>query len=143
MYNDVLTLINAGDYELADMLHKIDALWLRSYLTDAERDDLSQKARDGANPDNSLGPVLERVKNLEVNYADLLTRIEALEGAEPPVPPVDPEDFPEWKQPLGYADAYKKGDKVTYNGKNWVSTIDGNVWAPGVSGWEEYKAATV
>lgn len=34
-------------------------------------------------------------------------------------------------------DAYAKGDRVTDNGKVWESTIDGNVWAPGVSGWRE------
>ena len=31
---------------------------------------------------------------------------------------------------------YSKGDKVTHNGKMWVSTIDNNVWEPGVYGWE-------
>ena len=30
-----------------------------------------------------------------------------------------------------------KGDKVTYNGKTWVSTVDNNVWAPETYGWEE------
>ena len=46
--------------------------------------------------------------------------------------------FP-WSQPQGAHDAYKKGDKVTHNGKTWVSTIDANVWEPGVYGWEEAK----
>lgn len=32
---------------------------------------------------------------------------------------------------------YSKGDKVTHNGKTWRSTIAGNVWEPGVYGWEE------
>ncbi|WP_270217645.1 carbohydrate-binding protein [Dorea longicatena] len=32
---------------------------------------------------------------------------------------------------------YAKGDKVTHNGKTWISTADGNVWEPGVYGWEE------
>jgi hypothetical protein len=46
--------------------------------------------------------------------------------------------IPEWEQPDS-TNPYSKGDKVTYNGKTWVSTIDGNVWAPGVYGWEEVK----
>lgn len=37
----------------------------------------------------------------------------------------------------GMTDAYAKNAKVTYNGKTWVSTIDNNVWAPGVYGWTE------
>ena len=32
---------------------------------------------------------------------------------------------------------YAKGDKVTHNGKTWISTTDNNVWEPGVYGWEE------
>lgn len=47
------------------------------------------------------------------------------------------EEYPAWQQPQGAYDAYKKGDKVTHNNKRWVSTMDGNVWAPGVHGWEE------
>ena len=33
--------------------------------------------------------------------------------------------------------SYAKGDKVTYNGKTWVSEVDNNIWEPGVYGWEE------
>lgn len=44
---------------------------------------------------------------------------------------------PSWRQPLGAHDAYKKGDRVMYNGKKWESTINANVWAPGVYGWTQ------
>ena len=49
--------------------------------------------------------------------------------------------YPEWVQPLGATDAYKKGDIVSYNGKLYRSTIDGNVWAPDAypAGWETYE----
>lgn len=47
------------------------------------------------------------------------------------------DEFPEWKQPAGAHDAYKKGDKVTHNGKKWSSDVDANVWEPGVYGWSE------
>ena len=42
----------------------------------------------------------------------------------------------EWVQPDS-TNPYMKGDKVIHNGKVWVSTIDNNVWEPGVYGWEE------
>ena len=48
----------------------------------------------------------------------------------------DADVIPEWVQPDS-TNPYMKGDKVTYNGKTWVSTVDNNVWAPGVYGWEE------
>jgi len=48
----------------------------------------------------------------------------------------DPETIPEWVQPES-TNPYMKGDKVTHNGKTWVSNIDNNVWEPGVYGWDE------
>ena len=41
-----------------------------------------------------------------------------------------------WEQPSS-TNPYMIGDKVTHNGKVWVSTVDSNVWEPGVYGWEE------
>lgn len=48
----------------------------------------------------------------------------------------DPDVIPEWEQPDS-TNPYSAGDKVTHNGKTWVSNIDGNVWEPGVYGWTE------
>ena len=42
-----------------------------------------------------------------------------------------------WTQPLGATDAYNKDDVVSHNGKLWKSTVDANVWEPGVYGWAE------
>lgn len=46
------------------------------------------------------------------------------------------EEFPAWSQPIGAHDAYMTGDKVSYGGQHWISTVDGNVWEPGIYGWE-------
>lgn len=40
----------------------------------------------------------------------------------------------EWVQPDS-TNPYMKGDHVTHNGETWVSEVDGNVWEPGVYGW--------
>lgn len=45
------------------------------------------------------------------------------------------EGIPEWQQPES-TNPYMKGDKVKHNGKTWESTIDNNVWEPGVYGWD-------
>lgn len=47
------------------------------------------------------------------------------------------EAWPAWSQPIGAGDAYQTGDQVSHQGKRWVSAADGNVWEPGVYGWEE------
>lgn len=49
---------------------------------------------------------------------------------------VDPTVIPEWEQPES-TNPYMKGDKVTYNGKTYESTVDNNVWAPDQYGWIE------
>lgn len=51
-----------------------------------------------------------------------------------------PGEIPVWRQPTGEQDAYMTGDKVHYpdaDGAVYVSTVDNNVWEPGVYGWEE------
>lgn len=48
----------------------------------------------------------------------------------------DPQVIPEWEQPES-TNPYMTGDKVTHNGKTWISTVDNNVWEPGVYGWDE------
>ena len=45
--------------------------------------------------------------------------------------------IPEWEQPDS-TNPYTTGDKVTHNGKTWVSDVDNNVWEPGVYDWTEY-----
>ena len=46
---------------------------------------------------------------------------------------------PAFKQPTGGHDAYKQGDRVTYNGAAYESTIPNNVWSPSdyPQGWKK------
>lgn len=45
------------------------------------------------------------------------------------------DEYPEWVQPTGAHDAYNTGDKVSYNGKHYICTVDANIYAPDVYGW--------
>ena len=49
------------------------------------------------------------------------------------------DEWPEFVQPTGAHDAYKKGDKVTFEGKHYISLIDANVYSPTAypAGWKE------
>ena len=81
-----------------------------------------------------------------VRYEDELYRVHQSHRSQADWPPPDvpalyvriapPGVIPEWRQPLGEHDAYQVGDKVTHNDKTWISTVDDNVWEPGVHGWE-------
>lgn len=66
-------------------------------------------------------------------------------GWEPPNVPAlwteiaKPGEIPVWRQPTGAQDAYMAGDKVHYPTETdpvYISTIDNNVWEPGVYGWD-------
>lgn len=47
--------------------------------------------------------------------------------------------YPVWVQPTGVHDAYQLGDRVSFNGKNYESLINANVWSPSAypAGWKE------
>lgn len=47
--------------------------------------------------------------------------------------------FPDWTRPTGAHDAYNIGDKVTFEGKHYESTINANVYSPAEypAGWKE------
>lgn len=54
---------------------------------------------------------------------------------------VTEEGYDEWSAPTGAHDTYNKGDIVSYQGTLYISTVDGNAYAPGVVAgqWEIYK----
>jgi len=45
----------------------------------------------------------------------------------------------QWRQPTGSSDAYKKGDRVTFQGAVYESVIDANTWSPAAypAGWKK------
>lgn len=44
-----------------------------------------------------------------------------------------------WSQPTGAHDAFNEGDIVDLNGVLYISTMNGNVYKPGVYGWDVYE----
>ena len=93
---------------------------------------------------------VEYVAGYKVQYNDILyTCLMAHTSQETWTPDVSPSLWskvliPEegkplpWEQPDS-TNAYKKGDKVTYDGSVWVSDVDNNVWQPGVYGWTKIE----
>lgn len=84
----------------------------------------------------------DRVRYNEILYRCLQTH-QAQEGWNPVDAPSlwakvlipDPGVIPEWEQPSS-TNPYMIGDKVRHNRNIWISTIDNNVWEPGVYGWD-------
>ena len=115
------------------------------------------KLREMATDEMSLQvPNLYPAWRAEVNYAvndrvlynEVLYKvITALVSQETWTPDVAPSLFtkvlipdvnviPEWEQPES-TNPYMKGDKVSFEGKVYVSIIDNNTWSPIAYGWEE------
>ena len=114
MFKEVTAVIEAGGYDLADLLRRIDVLYAGGRLTDDERETLVVEARDKAEPDAQLPSLTERVGALEL-------RVAALEQGtyQPSEPEGDPE-WPEWVRPTSKDEYYRKGDKVTFEGAHYV-----------------------
>lgn len=57
MYEITLSVINTGSFELTDILHKIDTLWLQGDIDDDQRTGLINAARQKADPSASYAPL--------------------------------------------------------------------------------------
>lgn len=143
MYEIIKSVIDAGKYELSDMLKKIDTIWVQGGITDDQRVELIALARDKADPANSYAPWQEQITNIYALLDTLTVRVTALEnsGSEPEPEPDD--EWPEYVQPTGAHDAYNKGAKVTWNGSHKICQMDGCVWDPDTypAAWKDAEEA--
>lgn len=136
IYDDIANVIGSGGFDLTDLLHRIDVIYVSGQLTEQERTDLYQLARSAADPDDSLAPLTQRVEKLEASVANLAKRVQDLEdGTTTPGSAEKPstEDYPEYVAPTGAHDAYWKDDRVTFNGKRYVCVAPDGVavvWDP-------------
>lgn len=128
MYEIIKAVITSGQYELKDMLTKIDTIWLQGALDDTQRTELVSLAREQAVPENSYADIQKQIESIYANMEELSQRITALEGGTSG-PPVT-EEWPEYVQPTGAHDAYNTGDKINFQGKHYICKMDGCVWDP-------------
>lgn len=158
MYEIIKAVILEGRYELSDLLKKIDTLWVQGSLTEEEKTELVQLAREEATPENSFAGIQKQMDTLYANVAEIAKQVgentltiasikEKLEEQGTVVPDPEPEpgeEYPEYVQPTGAHDAYHNGDKVTYQGKKYHCIAPEDVavvWPPDVypAYWEEDK----
>ena len=60
---------------------------------------------------------------------------EVYQEPSPEPGPDEPEAISDWVQPDS-THPYMNGDQVRHDGSIWQSTVDNNVWEPGVYGWD-------
>ncbi len=142
MYDIIKNVIESKNYELVDMLYKINKMYIESEITEEQKEELDELARTNAKAENSYAPTQKQINKIYEKLDSIEAGLNKLEGVEEPTEPVD--EYPEFVQPTGAHDAYNVGDKITYNGKKYICQINGCVWAPDVypQGWQEVTEET-
>ena len=70
MFNIIKSVITNKNFELKDMLKKIDTQWISGKVTDEERDELISLAQNRANASDSID-LLEKISELEKRVTEL------------------------------------------------------------------------
>ena len=71
MYDIIKNVITSGSYELTDILKKIDTIWLQGALTEEQRTELIELARNSADPENSYAPLQSQIDTLYTNMTEM------------------------------------------------------------------------
>lgn len=106
MYDTIKSIINNGTYELNDILNKINVMWLQSKITEEQKEELTELARENANISSEVD-VVTKLQELD-------ERVKALEKQEVTTP--QPEEYPEYV----VGKWYYKDDKITFEGQKYV-----------------------
>ena len=97
------------NYDLKSLLNCIDQYHIESRLTDEERLELTQLAREGAAPEYDYKGEIDA----------LWAAVRALQQTSNP--PDEKDEWPEYVQPTGAGTAYQVGDKITFRGERHIA----------------------
>ena len=155
MFNIFKNVIETSDFDLRDILNKIEESYIKSSLSKEEQTELEEMARQHAKPENSyaslqsqIDDLAQKIKELQVTInanaqgmSAIKEAVEQLGGVVTPPAEQPTEEYPEYKQPTGAHDAYKIGDKISYDGKHYECIFDNCVWNPEEypQGWKEVE----
>lgn len=121
MFNVIRDVINAGQFELSNILTRIDVFWLKGKLTDDEKTILYELAQSKAKPENSAN-FMKKIEELE-------QRIKALEENQNSSDENPTEEYSEFV----VGKWYYTGDKITFEGNKYECIApEGTacVWSP-------------
>lgn len=119
MYGIAKNVIESGNFELSDMLKKIDTLWIQGSITEEQKLELTALAQSKANISASL--------DIQEKLLELDQRISVLEQLQTDTEPAD--EYPEYV----IGKWYYNGDKITCDGDKYICIApEGQVctWSP-------------
>lgn len=145
---DVLqTVISSKRYELAEMLTKIDTLWVQGSITEEQRLSLILDAQNNAMVENSID-VLKSLYELNRRVSECKKEIAELKAntktdTDTDIPVEDEVETPTYPDYVA-GKWYQNGDIVSFDGKNYkciapIGTVC--VWSPTEypAYWVEYS----
>ena len=143
MYSVVKSVIESRNYELSDMLTKIDTLWVQGSITEEERAELIDLARQNAEVQQSID-ILAKLEELDMRVKANEEAIKKLtetgetpeEGGETEKPTYPEYEVGKW---------YYRNDIVSFDGQNYKCIAPERVvctWSPAEypAYWEVYVA---
>ena len=123
LFEQVIALKN---YDLKALLANIDQYHIEGKLTDDERQELTQAAREGA--------------TAEYDYAGEINALwAAVRALQQSISPPAEDEWPEFVQPTGAGTAYQVGDKIIFRGERYICILAHCVWSPAdyPAGWQK------
>ena len=128
MYDVLKNVIHSKRYDLADILTKIDTLWVQGSITEEQRLSLISDAQNNAMVENSID-VLKSLYELNKRVGDLEKQLAELKNGS---------DIPTDKETTTYPPYevgkwYENGDIISFEGRNYkciapLETVC--VWSP-------------
>lgn len=149
MYSIIKQVVEGKNFELKSTLKKINKLWAEDELTAEQREELVELARKNAVAENSYASIQKQIDTLFQNLSEIAQTVNTvlgyLEKFGITIKPEETEEYPEYVQPTGAHDAYKSGDKITYNGEKYECVMDNCVWTPSdyPQGWKLVEAEEI
>ena len=122
-------VIEAKNFELSDILKKIDTLWLQGSLTEEQRKSLIDKARNNADMQNSIN-VFAKLEELDRKVLALEEEVKALKAGGSLS---GDEETEETIAEYVAGKYYYNGDKVSHEGSIYTCTAPEGVvcvWSP-------------
>lgn len=136
MYDVLKNVIHSKRYDLADILTKIDTLWVQGSITEEQRLSLISDAQNNAMVENSID-VLKSLYELNKRVSECEKLIEELKAeketeTDTDIPVEDEEETPTYPDYV-VGKWYQNGDIVAFGGKNYkciapIETVC--VWSP-------------
>ena len=136
MYNIIKNVIATKRYDLADMLKKIDTLWVQGSINEEQRNSLILGAQNNAMVENSIDVLKSlyelnrRVSECEKELAELKANTKT--DTDTDIPVEDEVETPTYPNYVA-GKWYQNGDIVSFDGKNYkciapLETVC--VWSP-------------